>query len=60
MKGSAHHCDNPCTLSSDDHVHASVTLPLVKIITEPLASAYELVGELMLLLRPDLASSSVL
>lgn len=53
-------CDNPQTVSSENHVHAAVKLPLGKIAAEPLASAYALVGELVLLLRPDLATTSAL
>jgi len=58
--GHWNHCDAPPTVSSENHVHAAVKLPLGKIAAEPLPSAYGLVGELMLLLRPDLATTSAL
>lgn len=53
-------CDSPITISSENHIHATVNLPLGKIVDAPLDSAYALVGELMLLMRPDLASTSAL
>jgi transcriptional regulator with XRE-family HTH domain len=53
-------CDNPRPISSDNHIHAGIKLPLGKIASEPLASAYALVGELMLLLRPDFSTTSAL
>lgn len=53
-------CDAPRSVSSEPHVHASVKLPLGKIVADPLGAAYALVGELMLLLRPDLATNSAL
>lgn len=52
--------DRVPTTSADSRVHAMVRLPLGKIIDEPLGAAFALVGELMLLLRPDLATTEAL
>lgn len=52
--------DRVPTTSADSRVHAMVRLPLGKIIDEPLDAAFALVGELMLLLRPDLATTEAL
>lgn len=52
--------DRPPMTSTDSHVHAMVRFTLGKIIDEPLDAAFALVGELMLLLRPDLAATEAL
>jgi transcriptional regulator with XRE-family HTH domain len=48
------------TVSSESHVTAGIRMPLGNIIASPRDAAFALVGELMLLLRPDFVSSSVL
>ena len=52
--------DSPTMVSSEGHVEARILRPLGDIIASPIDATFALVGELMLLLRPDFATSSVL
>jgi transcriptional regulator with XRE-family HTH domain len=50
------YADRPTMTSTDSRVQASIKVPLGRIVEEPREVAFALVGELMLLLRPDLAT----
>jgi transcriptional regulator with XRE-family HTH domain len=52
--------DRSRRVSPEAHMGVSVRLPLSDIVSDPLAAAFALVGELALLLRPDLATTAAL
>lgn len=52
--------DNPKRISPDPHVRVSITRPIADIVADPLDATFALVGEVALLLRPDLASTAAL
>lgn len=52
--------DSPPMVSSEGHVEARIQRSLGNISDSPLDATFALVGELMLLLRPDFAPSSAL
>ena len=55
-----HPVDEPRTLSSGNHLSVSVRATIGEMKTDPLAVGYGLVGELALVLRPDLVEPSKL
>jgi transcriptional regulator with XRE-family HTH domain len=52
--------DSAGRTSPDSHVHASITRSLKDISADPMRAAFSLVGEIALLLRPDLADTAAL
>jgi transcriptional regulator with XRE-family HTH domain len=52
--------DNPGRLSPESHLGVSVVLPLKEIASDPLSAAFKLIGELVLLLKPDMAGTAAL
>lgn len=52
--------DSPQTTSSENRVHASITASVKDIIADPMQVAFSLVGEVALLLRPNLADTASL
>jgi transcriptional regulator with XRE-family HTH domain len=58
--GARHSTDAPKMRSSERHLTATISCSLQQMIKEPIATACSLVGELLVLIRPDLASASQL
>jgi transcriptional regulator with XRE-family HTH domain len=52
--------DSPQTTSSENRVHASITSSIKDVSADPMRVAFSLVGEVALLLRPNLADTAAL